>query len=592
MMTSLKPNPLILERPVNSKVYNYLIDNKINVITARIVARRLNDYSYALQFCDLNLKSLTSPFLMKDMDKAVERIIKAIKNREIIGIETDYDCDGQTSHAILIEGLTKILGHSKKLIRSYVSHRINEGYGLSENLVQRILNDKIKPSLIITADNGSADELRIAKLKCKGIDTIVTDHHIIPEEGVPKSALAVLNPTQQGCSYKDTYIAGCMVAWLLITAICRHPYSKKNNINNKLNLVDLLDLVAVGTVADCVSMADSLNNRIVVYYGIKKIMQMKRLCWKILLNSGTVDSEILAFRIAPLLNSSGRISSATKSVDFLLSQNVDEIKSSIAVLEQYNKERKIIQKEITSFAMLEGLKQYKKECKSICIKLKKGHLGVHGIVASKVKEAFGLPTIIFSNKSKEKEILSGSGRSIDRLNIKNILDKINKVSSIIICYGGHSGAAGLTILKKNFDNFSELFNHFCRLKISMDKIKIGPKIFTDGLLEESDITMTLLDKINFLGPYGREFEKPIFFSYVSITNIKSFGKNSEHLEYSVLFSTITMRAIWFFGLDYQVSSKIKINTKVKIVYSLERDQFKRSNGLLINIQAVEIEDQK
>lgn len=138
-----------------------------------------------------------------------------MQNNEVIGLETDHDCDGQTSHAIFHEALTKVFGYPKDNIRSYIGHRMKEGYGLSESLMNRILTDSIRPSLIITADNGSTDEPRIAVLKQNGIDTIVTDHHGIPPEGAPKSAVAVLNPTQDGCNYPDKAIAGCMVAWLL-----------------------------------------------------------------------------------------------------------------------------------------------------------------------------------------------------------------------------------------------------------------------------------------------------------------------------------------------------------------------------------------
>jgi single-stranded-DNA-specific exonuclease len=213
---------LIRQKQTNQDILNKLIDQGYSDFLAKIISARISDVDNLELVLNGSIKNLSSPFLLKDIQKAVDRLYLAIQNKEIIGLETDHDCDGQTSHAILYEALTKIFGYPKEKIRSYIGHRMQEGYGLSEPLMNRIITDDIKPSLIITADNGSTDEPRIAILKQHKIDTIITDHHGIPPDGVPKSAVAVLNPVQQGCNYPDKAIAGCMVAWLFMAALRRH----------------------------------------------------------------------------------------------------------------------------------------------------------------------------------------------------------------------------------------------------------------------------------------------------------------------------------------------------------------------------------
>jgi len=182
--------------PSSHTVYSCLVKNNTNRFVAKIFSKRVNNPFMALKLINLELSSLSSPFLLKDMKKASNRIVKAILFCEVIGIETDHDCDGQTAHAILYEALSKSFNHPPIRIRSYIGHRIREGYGLSPSLTNRILSDSIRPTLLITADNGSNDEKQIALLKKNGIETIVTDHHVISKYGIPNSAHAVVNPMQ------------------------------------------------------------------------------------------------------------------------------------------------------------------------------------------------------------------------------------------------------------------------------------------------------------------------------------------------------------------------------------------------------------
>ena len=580
------PGFLIKIRSVNSQVHQTLIENKVDGFLSRIIERRISDPEHALKIVNLKLKFLHAPYLLKDATKAAKRIIEAFESGEIIGLETDHDCDGQTSHAILYEALTKIFNYPKHKIRSYIGHRMQEGYGLSDALVNRILTDKVNPSLIITADNGSTDEERIAVLKSHHIDVIVTDHHSIPEQGVPKSAYAVLNPTQDGCEYGDPYIAGCMVAWLLMAEVKRLLMLQDKTINAKYQISDLLDFVAVGTVADCVSMAKSINNRVVVYYGMQKISRLSRSCWHSFSEyfHHKVDSNFLGFVIAPLLNSDGRMSDALSSVSFLLNENDQKTDQWVEFLQKQNKKRKEIQKEMTAKALVEASMQYGLGKSSICVYLDDGHAGVHGISASRIKDIFGLPTILFSPKQGETKIITGSARSIDELNIKFILDCVyQNRCSIFVKYGGHAGAAGLTIYKDMFTEFCQLFDHYCQSEILVKNIEAKPTIYCDGELTCKELNLAYLEKLSDLEPYGREFEAPVFYNKAEVNSFKWVGKTAEHLQLRLNIYDKKFKGIWFFANEYLSNKALKVGDKVQVAYILSKECFKGKIYLSLKI---------
>ena len=307
------PEPKVKVRKLDLEREQMAKDQGIHPLVARILAARPypNDISVT-EMLTPSLKCLDHPMQLADMDIASERFANAIINQECIGLETDHDCDGQTSHAVLYYTLVNHFAYPKHLIKSYIGHRLTEGYGLSDSVASRILQDSPRANLVITADNGSSDEPRIKLLKDAGIDTIVTDHHQLPVEGPPASAIACLNPTRDDCSYNDKYIAGCMVAWLLVAATRQRLIDKKYLPESAPKLLDTLDFVAVGTIADCVSIAKSKNNRAIVSYGLKLIEQAIKPCWRAIkpLLQGKVSSEDLGFVIGPLLNSDGRLSTA------------------------------------------------------------------------------------------------------------------------------------------------------------------------------------------------------------------------------------------------------------------------------------------
>ena len=578
---------LIKQKKIDNNIFSALLAKGYNSFTAKIISARVSEIDNIELMLNGSIKDLSSPFLFKDIEKAVERLYQALQNNEVIGLETDHDCDGQTSHAILYEALTKIFGYPKEKIRSYIGHRLQEGYGLSESLMNRILTDKIRPSLIITADNGSTDGPRIAILKQNGIDIIVTDHHAIPPEGAPKSAIAVLNPTQQDCNYPDKAIAGCMVAWLFMAALRRKYLQNNKVISQTYGLSNLLDFVAIGTVADCVSMATSHNNRIVTKFGIDQLKNNQRLCWDFL-DKDKLSSEYIGFSIIPILNSDGRVSDALGSVSFLLEEDEHKIEDIFDNLKQQNNQRKEIQKKLTQEAIAQA-HQLNQQKNSLCILLEDGHSGIHGISASRIKEMFGKPVIIFSQTQYDSTVISGSARSIDNIHIKTILDSIAvKQPQLIIKYGGHKGAAGLTIKKSDFDNFYQLFESEITDIVTKQNIILEPSIEYDFELEEHHFDLETLDKIDALEPFGREFEKPLFCNQFMIENLRLVGKNKIHAQLVLRYKDLSLiKAIWFNAADSKILEQLAIGDSIKACYELQKEEFLGQVNLSLNIKAIE-----
>jgi single-stranded-DNA-specific exonuclease len=576
----------ILRRPVNQEVFDCLLQNDIDPFLAKIIAARPipEHEKQVMGVFNGRLADLSSPFLLKDIDLAVARIREAILKSQHIAIETDHDCDGQTSHAVLVRALVDILGYPADHVHSFIGHRMQEGYGLSDALAERILQHEPKIDLVITADNGSSDEVRIARLKAAGVDVIVTDHHGIPVEGIPASACACLNPTREDCDFPDPYIAGCMVAWLLMAATRRSLVDAGDLPATTPSMTDLLDFVAVGTVADCVSMARSLNNRVVVQYGLQKINQFARPCWQALrplLKNVQVTPEDLGFLIGPLLNSDGRLSDALGSVSFLLAPDLESASRWVENLFQQNQERKRIQQELVSDALHQAEHQVMSGRSSIVVYLEEGHAGVHGIAASRIKDQFGRPVVIFSPKQNDALHITGSCRSIDALHIRETLQQIaEQYPDLIQKFGGHKAAAGLSIPLERFEEFSLAFES--QVAENLAEHSVGPVIWTDGLWE-GGFDVKRLQALQSLQPYGREFDEPIFESYAYVKNMRRFGKSYNHLEILLHFpGGEQVKAIWF-GACQAGELPIQEQNRLHLVFSLPLYSHS-SKGLELNIK--------
>lgn len=584
------PTPVVKLKPCNPAIEQLALNAGLPPIIARIVAARpvVNDLPIRTAIAP-KLKHLFLPNKMADMEHAANRLATAIMQGECIGIETDHDCDGQTSHAVIYHNLIMHFGHPKEKIRSYIGHRLTEGYGLSESVASRILADLPKPSLVITADNGSSDELRIKKLKDSCIDVIVTDHHQIPLEGYPHSAVACLNPTRTDCEYGDPYIAGCMVAWLLMAATRQRLIALHYLPNSAPALLDTLDFVAVGTVADCVSMARSVNNRAVVNYGLRLINAATRPCWRIIKEnvSKPLCSEDLGFRVGPLLNSDGRLASAFGSVSFLLAESDDEAKAWLLSLQEQNTTRKAIQQQIVAQGLVKAKEQVDAGRLSLCIYLAESHPGVHGIAASRIKDIFGRPTVFLALKHGIDKLITGSVRGIENFHVRDALQAVaDQHPLLLVAFGGHKGAGGLTLKLQDFDIFYKAFEDAVQLQLAGQLL--GPVVWTDGPLSINQLSLELFEALSVLEPFGREFEAPLFELTAHIKNIQMIGDGT-HARVQLGSDGRQISGVWFKMRQNSSSPMpVAVGDKVNVVFVLKDNSFRNQRTLDIHIHHISV----
>ena len=475
-------------------------------------------------------------------------------------------------------------------------------------MLNEFWKDTPRPTLLITADNGSADEPRIALLKAAKIDVVVTDHHEIPKEGIPKSAYACLNPTLSECNYGDPYIAGCMVAWLLMATTRQVLINEGYLTPDSPSLLDSLDYVAVGTVADCVSMARSINNRVVVAYGLRLIEQGSKPCWRALqpLISGKLRAEDLGFKIGPLLNSDGRLSTAFGSVSLLLSETEEEATAWIETLQTHNEERKAIQRELVKQGIEAAKLRIQQGCCSLALYLEAGHTGVQGIAASRIKDLFGRPTAIFAPKPGKDGYITGSVRGTEEFHIRDALQFVDDQSSnLLVSFGGHKGAGGLTLKLQDFSNFQLLFeqaiqqqfnlqNSDCRSRDSDALLdpspllpQLHPVIWTEGVLQVKDLTLDLIDALSVLEPFGREFEAPIFEVVGELQELRAVGDGT-HIRVKLKIERKYYTGIWF-GARQNTNEilDLEIGWQVKVAFSAKENNFRNERKFDLLVMHIE-----
>lgn len=580
-----------IKRRRSKACYDWAKTHGYSSLIAHLLSGRYSNVSEMESALQSTLKDMDKPNTLPDIDKAARRIAKAVMSNEVIAIETDHDCDGVTSHSIIYEVLHDIIGHPVNKIRSFIGHRLKEGYGLSDSVADRIIADSPRPSLVITADNGSSDEPRIAKLKVHNIDVIVTDHHEIPVEGIPQSALAVVSPAREDSEYPDPLIAGCMVACLTMAAVRQELINQGYFKKTPSSVVSVFDYVALGTVADCVSMSRSKNNRLVVEYGLKLINEGNRACWRALkpyLGEGKqVTSEDLGFSIGPRINARGRLDEAMLGVRFLLTKSDTEAVELADVLDIENNERKRIENELKTSAMVIAEDYIDQGYQSLVIFLENGHSGVHGIVASRITEAYGRPSIVISPKLGEPEYVSASARGVDGFHVRQTLQGVaDKYPGLLPKFGGHKGAAGLTIKRVDIERFRVAFEEETKLQIAKHSINIGPVILTDGPMLYDYIKLETIDEYSMLEPFGREMDAPLFESKLRIVDSKRIGAKQNHLKLTLQAGNKYVNGIWF-NVDPDMNDDqlgITNGTEKCFLFSLSKNQFRGNTTLQLRIQ--------
>ena len=525
-------------------------------------ARNITDITSVKKYFSDEYEEGYDPFLIYDMKRAVDRINEAIDNEEKILVYGDYDADGITSTVLLVETLISMGAN----VSSYIPNRFEEGYGPNKEAFTKIINSGI--TLIITVDNGIAGVEEIDLANELGCDVIITDHHKI-QDTIP-NAYAIIHPEHPEGDYPFKKLAGVGVAFKLAHALL------------EIFPDFLLDLVAIGTIADMVSITD--ENRIFVKQGLELINEDPRIGLKMLLElSGTdtkIDEQTIGFYIAPKLNSIGRMDSAKLGLTFLMAEDPVAAKSLAEQIEQYNIQRKQVTEDIVKDVISKIENSNKKE-KNIIMVSGEYHEGVLGIVASNIVEKYQKPVFIMNEK---EGILKGSARSIFDF---NIYVAMNKISDLFIAFGGHTLAAGFSFDASNFDKIEEfLDNEFEEFK-KHNELKSNKKI--DIVTSLEDISYQFLNSLDVLKPYGMDFEKPsVLIENAMVLNKTYFGSEKQYLRLTIADEVGNLECISF--KDISVFNKVEKNDIIDLLCTLDKNNFNGRSKLQAHIIDINIKE--
>lgn len=515
------------------------------------------------------------------MDDAVQLLASAISHQEKILIVGDFDADGATSTAVAIHALR---GFGAKSIDYLVPNRFAFGYGLTPELVQ--VAKTFDPSIIITVDNGIANHAGVDLAKKLGIKVIVTDHHL-PAETLPL-ADAIVNPNQPNDVFGSKNIAGVGVIFYVMLALRRYLHEQnwfqEQNITAP-NMSRLLDLVALGTVADVVPLDH--NNRILVYQGLRRIRAGHCVPGITALleisgrNQRNITASDLGFAVAPRLNAAGRLDDMSLGIECLLAADLTTAREMAVQLNQLNEERRVIEQGMQEQA-LEALKKIQMDSthNGICLFDEEWHQGVVGIVAGRIKDRLHRPVIAFALTNTNE--IKGSARSIPGLHIRDVLaDVATQYSLSNYKFGGHAMAAGLTLLRSEFENFSRAFNEVVSLKLS--KMDLEHALLSDGELTSAELSLESADLLREAGPFGQSFPEPLFDGTFGVLEQRLVG--GRHLKLTLNQSDQPISAIAF-NVDINEWPNYRCDV-VKIAYRLDINEYRGKRSVQLIIEQIE-----
>ncbi len=525
-------------------------------------ARNITDMTSVKKYFSDEYEEGYDPFLMHDMQKAVDRINEAIENEEKILVYGDYDADGITSTVLLVETLISMGAN----VSSYIPNRFEEGYGPNKEAFTKIIDSGI--TLIITVDNGIAGVEEVDLANELGCDVIVTDHHKI-QDTIP-NAYAIIHPEHPEGNYPFKKLAGVGVAFKLAHALL------------EIFPDFLLDLVAIGTIADMVSITD--ENRIFVKQGLELINEDPRIGLKMLLELSGIDTKIdeqtVGFYIAPKLNSIGRMDSAKLGLTFLMAEEPVTARALAEQIEQYNIQRKQVTEDIVK-DVISKIENSEKKQKNVIMVSGEYHEGVLGIVASNIVEKYQKPVFIMNEK---EGVLKGSARSIFDF---NIYIAMNKISDLFLAFGGHTLAAGFSFEKSNFEKIEEfLDNEFEEFKQNND-LKANKNI--DIVTSLEDISYQFLNSLDALKPYGMDFEKPtVLIENAMVLNKAYFGSEKQYLRLTIADEVGNLDCITF--KDSVTFDKVEKNDIIDLLCNIDKNNFNGRTKLQAHIIDIHIKE--
>lgn len=543
------------------------------VLAQLLVQRDIYTFEDARSFFRPDLADLHDPFLMADMDKAVDRLTKAMHLNEKIMIYGDYDVDGTTSVSLVYKFLQKF--HNN--IDFYIPDRYNEGYGISVQGIDFASNNGFK--LIIALDCGIKAVDKVKYASSLGIDFIICDHHT-PDLELPP-AIAVLDPKRSDCNYPFKHLSGCGVGFKFMQAF---------TIINKLDfaeLTPLLDLLALSIASDIVPITG--ENRILAYYGLKQINSNPSPGLKGILDvCGLLEKEItisdIVFKIGPRINASGRMKLATEAVQLMVSNNAAFVKEKSDTINEYNNDRKDLDKYITdeAIALIDSDVRYATR-RSIVVYKPDWHKGVIGIVASRLSEEFYKPSIVLTNSNG---LASGSARSVSGFDIYKAIDSCR---DLLENFGGHMYAAGLSMKEENILAFTERLEKYVSENILEEQTY--PQIEIDAVLEFKDITPKFFRVLKQFAPFGPGNMKPIFASkkVFDYGTSRLVGKEQEHLKLELIDSSSenVINGIAFRMHEY--NDHLKALNPLDICYTIEENTFNGNTSIQLMIRDIKID---
>lgn len=535
------------------------------------------------QELERTLQFLHRPNQLANIDVAVELLVEAYRQQSRITIVGDFDADGATSTALTILALRQ-LGFEK--VNYLIPDRFFQGYGLSTAVADMVLAKGT--DVVMTVDNGISSFEGIDLLKSHGIKVLVTDHHL-PAEILP-NADAMVNPNLADCPFPSKCLAGVGVAFYVMLALRGKMRELGYFKNKEPNLAELLDLVALGTVADVVPLDH--NNRILVHQGLSRIRSghcrtgIRALVEVSKREISSLQASDLGFAIAPRLNAAGRLENMSLGVELLIAENMEIARQLAIELDSLNQTRKAFEQEMKTEALsicanLPSLMQ-KEQAHGIVLYQADWHQGVIGILASRIKDQFHRPVIAFAQESEESEYLKGSARSIAGLHMRDLLERIDSLyPDLIIKFGGHAMAAGLTIHQDDFLRFQKIFDEMINEIIEPEQLQ--GIIYTDGELAPSELNIEIAELLQQAGPWGQNFPEPTFEGEFRVLQQRILG--GKHLKLMVeqpnggLFD-----AIWF-NADLRYFPDLSIK-QVKIIYKLDINEFKGSKSLQLRVDTL------
>ena len=545
--------------------------NVCNTTASLLVTRDIKSFEDAKTFFRPSLDHLHDPFLMKDMGKAVKRILEAISNDERILIYGDYDVDGTSSVALVCKFLRN---NTTNQVSTYIPDRYDEGYGISYQSIDYAADNEF--SLVIALDCGIKAVDKISYANNKNIDYIICDHHK-PESVIP-DAIAVLNPLRGDCSYPFKYLCGCGIGFKLIQALDITQDDWESNIEN------YLDLVAVAIGADLVPLIG--ENRTLCYFGLKVINLSPTIGLKAIIrgiNKPEITLSEVSFYIAPRINSAGRIKHGNNAVELLLEENFDNAISFSKEIDNFNLERRGLDQLITSQALKQiESNEEQKDFTTVVFK-KDWHKGVIGIVASRLIEKYYRPTLVFT---KSNDVLAASARSVKGYDVYNAIESCKEH---LIQFGGHKYAAGLTLKPENYLAFKTSFEK--HVKKTIKKEMLTPTITVEEKIQFSEITPKFFRILKQFAPFGPSNKQPVFWSdNLNDTGYcKTVGEDGKHLKLSLSQDNSDIFKAIAFGLGDKLSL-VKNKAQFKAAFNIDENNWNGVKSVQLKLLDIKSND--